>query len=110
MPRELNQLIQDILESSEKILRYIGDVDYDNLIIDDIRVDAVIRNLEIIGEAVKNIPDKFKRENPQIEWKRIARLRDILIHAYFGIDLDIIWEIIKTKIPELKDELTKLKK
>jgi uncharacterized protein with HEPN domain len=110
MPRELNHLIQDILESSEKISRYISNVKYDDFIVDDIRVDAVIRNLEIIGEAIKNIPDEFKKDYPQIEWKKIARLRDILIHIYFGVDLQILWEIITAKIPELKDELTKLKK
>ncbi len=64
--------------------------------------------LEIIGEAVKNIPIIIKEENPEIEWKKISGLRDILIHAYFGIDLEIIWGIITEKLPPLKKKVLKL--
>ena len=64
----------------------------------------MIRNLEIIGEAVKQLPADIKRKYHKIEWKKIAGLRDILIHAYFGVDIEILWDIIKTKLPELKKE------
>ncbi|HEC86588.1 MAG TPA: DUF86 domain-containing protein, partial [Thermoplasmatales archaeon] len=64
--------------------------------------DGVIRNLEIIGEAVKNLPDDIKKDYPEVEWRKIAGLRDILIHAYFGVDLEVIWDIVKNKVPELK--------
>ena len=63
--------------------------------------DGVIRNLEIIGEAVKDIPEDIKSIYPNIEWKKIAGLRDILIHAYFGVDMEIIWDIVENKVPKL---------
>ena len=70
--------------------------------------DGVIRNLEIIGEAVKNLPDDIKKDYPEVEWRKIAGLRDILIHAYFGVDLEVIWDIVKNKVPELKEMVRKI--
>lgn len=64
-------------------------------------MDAVVRNLEIIGEGAKRVPETRPQRMPDIEWKRIAGLRDILIHNYFGVDVDIIWEIVTTKMPLL---------
>ena len=72
--------------------------------------DATIRRIEIIGEAVKNISKKTKKKYPKIEWKKIIGTRDRLIHAYFNVDLDITWEIIKKDIPELKDKILEIKK
>jgi len=68
----------------------------------------VIRNLEIIGEAVKNIPQTFKNRMPEMEWKKIIGLRDIVIHTYFGIDEEIIWDIIKNKLPQLKEKINEI--
>lgn len=70
--------------------------------------DGVVRNLEIIGEAVKNIPEDIKRNNPDVEWRKIAGLRDILVHAYFGIDVEVVWDIVKNKVPELKEKIEKI--
>ena len=70
--------------------------------------DGVIRNLEIIGEAVKNLPEDIKKDYPEVEWRKIAGLRDILIHAYFGVDLEVIWDIVKNKVPELKEMVRKI--
>ena len=64
--------------------------------------DAVVRNLEIIGEAVKQLPEDFRKTNSTLEWRKMGGLRDILIHAYFGIDLPIIWNILQTKLKPLK--------
>jgi len=69
---------------------------------------GVTRNLGIIGEAVKNIPAEIKRKYPNIEWKKIAGLRDIIIHEYSGINLEIIWDIVVNKIPELKILINKI--
>ncbi|ODS38704.1 MAG: hypothetical protein A7316_07395 [Candidatus Altiarchaeales archaeon WOR_SM1_86-2] len=102
MPREYKVYIKDILESIEKIEGYIEDVSFDEFVGDGLRQDAVLRNLEIIGEAVKRIPDDVRSKNPDIEWKKIAGLRDILIHAYFGVDMEIVWDVVKNKNPTLK--------
>lgn len=78
---------------------------YDDFTKNDLIKDGVIRNLEIVGEAVKNIPQTIKTKHPKVEWKKIAGLRDILIHEYFGINLEIVWDIVKNKIPQLKKDI-----
>ena len=70
--------------------------------------DAVVRRLEIIGEAVKNLPSSLKRKHPDISWKNIAGTRDVLIHEYFGVDLDIVWDVVKNDIPKLKKQIKEL--
>jgi len=103
-----------MLPSNLELLRHISDeVDFvlqstnnktkDEVINDAILSRAVIRSLEIIGEAAKKLDDEFKGSYPYIEWKKIAGTRDKLIHEYFGVDYDIVWDIIETKLPELKD-------
>ena len=72
--------------------------------------DANVRRLEIIGEAVKNLSDEFRKRNSEIEWKKIAGFRDIMIHKYFEIDLDVVWSIIQNDLPKLKEKLERAKK
>ena len=105
MSREFKAYLKDILESIQKIEKYTTDLSFNNFASNDLVMDGVVRNLEIIGEAVKNIPDEIKNKENNIDWRKIAGLRDILIHAYFGIDIDIVWDIIKNKIPKLKAEI-----
>ena len=64
--------------------------------------DAVIRNLEVIGEAVRNLSPEFKRQHPELPWRSIAALRNVLIHEYFGVDLEIVWRIVQRRLPALK--------
>ncbi len=73
-------------------------------------IDGVVRNLEIIGEASKNIPSHMKARYSDIEWRKITGLRDILAHEYFGVDLDVLWDIIKNKLPELKKRISHILK
>ena len=73
-------------------------------------VDGIVRNLEIIGEAAKNIPANIKEKYPDIEWKKIAGLRDILAHEYFGVDLGVVWNIVTEKIPALKKNIMRIRK
>ncbi len=108
MRREYQAYLNDILESLKRIQRYTGNMTYNDFIKDELVQDGVLRNLEIVGEAIKKIPDEIKNIKPQIEWRKIAGLRDILVHGYFGIDLEIVWDVVKNKIPGLKQEIEEL--
>jgi uncharacterized protein with HEPN domain len=101
MSRSIKLYCDDIIESCNKILRYTEGLTFDEFIADELRFDAVIRNLQIIGEAVKQIPPEIREKYPQTEWRKIAGLRDILVHVYFSLENETIWDIIQNKIPEL---------
>jgi uncharacterized protein with HEPN domain len=75
---------------------------FDEFILDNKTVDAVVRNLEIIGEAVKNLPEEIRDLRPEIEWKKVARFRDVVVHHYFKIDYERVWSIAQTKIEEIE--------
>lgn len=107
MLREHHFFIKDIKNSCAKIIRITSDLDFKTFCRDEILYDAVIRNLEIIGEAAKNLSPNIRSTFPEVDWKKVSGLRDILIHAYFSIDNVILWDIIKNKIPELLHHLEK---
>jgi len=103
--RDTLLLLDDIFQSAQKIKRYTKDLDFDSFLSDDKTMDAVVRNFEIIGEAANRIDPDFRDENPEIEWKRIRGFRNRIVHDYFGIDYEIVWEIIETYLDELIDWL-----
>ena len=109
MKRGLRLFIEDILESIKLIEKYIRNISKENLDNNQKLKDSIARRLEIIGEAVKNIPDDFREKYPEVPWKKIAGLRDIIIHTYFNIDLDITWDIIKKDLPDLKEKMLKIR-
>lgn len=100
--------IQHILDSIDKIEGYTQGVGKEKFLKQSLIQDAIIRNIEIIGEAVKLISNETKVKNANIPWKDIVGMRDKLIHAYFGVDLDAVWETLKKDIPSLKKEIKKL--
>jgi len=110
MKRDLKLFVKDILGSISDIEAFSNGLNKKNLSEDRMRQYAIMRGIEIIGEATKNIPDNFRKKYPEVPWRKIAGLRDISIHAYFNIDLDIMWEIIKEDLPKLKKEIEKILK
>jgi uncharacterized protein with HEPN domain len=107
--RSLQLLVEDIWESIEKIERYtdgMAQSDFEN---DDKTTDAVVRNLEIVGEAAGRLPKDFVNQHLEIEWVKIVGLRNRIVHEYFGVDLQIIWQIIKSDLHEFKIFLKKIR-
>lgn len=96
------EALNDIKEAIRRIEKYIEKLDYDDFLEDSKTQDAVVRNFEIIGEAVKLLDSKFREDHAKIPWKKIAGIKDKLIHHYFGVNFEIIWTIIKEELPELK--------
>jgi len=101
MHRNYLLYLEDIFASASKILNYAGDMSYADLITDEMRLEAIVRNFEIIGEAASKIPQNIKDKYLFIEWRKISDFRNVLAHEYFGIDYEIMWEIIKDKLPVL---------
>ncbi|MEI8046858.1 MAG: DUF86 domain-containing protein [Bacteroidota bacterium] len=99
--RDLILLLEDMLESALKIVRYTADLDYDSFLNDDKTIDAVVRNFEIIGEAANRIDPDFRIMNSEIEWNRIRGFRNRIVHDYFGIDYEIVWTIIENDLVNL---------
>lgn len=108
--RDPRLYIDDILEAIKKIEKYAKGLTFEELKENDLVIDGVVRNLEIIGEAAKNIPASVKQKYPDIEWKKISGLRDILAHEYFGVDLEVVWNIVTEKIPVLKKNIMRIRK
>jgi len=99
--REDTAVIQDIKEAIDRIISYTSSMEYDDFLHDYKTQDAVIRNIEILGEAAKLLSDETKAKYPNIPWKDISGTRDKLIHDYFGVNIDIGWDIAKNEIPSL---------
>lgn len=99
--REDTAIIQDIKEAIDRIMAYTSNMEYDDFLDDYKTQDAVIRNIEILGEAAKLLSDESKEKYPNVPWKDIAGTRDKLIHDYFGVNIDIIWEIARNEMPSL---------
>ena len=100
--------VADSKEAILRIIAYTEDTSYEQFLEDKKTQDAVVRNLEIVGEAAKNISRELKDENPQIPWKDLAGVRDKLIHHYFGVNFDIVWSIVKEELPEVLAQLEEI--
>jgi uncharacterized protein with HEPN domain len=106
--RNTQLLLSDIALSIQKILEYTQTMSYEDYENDSRTKDAVERNFEIIGEAASRIPEEFKKTHPQIEWRIIKDFRNFIIHEYFGIDNQIVWDIVENRLPELKERISLL--
>ncbi len=97
-----------MLDCMNKILEYVNGYEYDQFSNDEKTIDAVVRNIEIIGEAAKHLSDNIKNRDPQIPWKAIVGMRDKLAHDYFGVDVLFVWNTVKADIPFLKEKVSVL--
>jgi uncharacterized protein with HEPN domain len=103
--RRDSELVEDIADAIGKIQRYLAGKSYRGFLEDTLVQDAVVRNLEIIGEAVKGLSADFRKRHKTVKWPDIAGMRDRLIHHYAGVNWSIVWDVAQTKLPELKTQL-----
>jgi len=106
--RNIKLYLKDILEAIEAIERFVENMNFEEFRNNDLVSSAVIRKFEIIGEATRNIPQEIRKKYPDIPWKTMVGFRDKLIHFYFGIKYELVWETIKSKLPELKEKIKKV--
>ena len=108
MKREVGDYIEDIISAMGKAIDFVKSISYEEFTRDDRTVFAVVRALEIIGEAAKNIPDDIRKNYPLIPWKDMTGMRDKVVHEYFGVKLNIVWIAVKEEIPPLKPIFEKI--
>ena len=109
MKRNYKIFLDDILKEIENINKFISDMDFETFCLDEKTKYAVARSLEIIGEAVSKIPEEIKEKHKDIPWQDIKNFRNIVIHKYWDIDVEIIWDIIENELEPLRKNLKKIK-
>ncbi len=107
--RDASLLLHDIQEAMQKIASYTAGMDFDAFLTDTKTSDAVVRNVEIIGEACKQLPEAFKADHPHLPWAQMAGMRNRIVHDYTGVDLGIIWHVVTHSLPELAEEISRLR-
>src|SRR3989338_9834994 len=107
MKRDIGLFIGDILDNIGDIESFSKGLTEEEFMHNKLKQNAIIRSLEIIGEAVKNVPDSFKEKHSEIPWRKIAEFRDILSHSYFGVSLERVWNVVEKELPELKEAIKK---
>lgn len=107
-PKDYGDYLNDIFNSICEIEEFVKGMTFNEFVIDRKTRNAVIRSIEVMGEAAKNIPESFRKKYPNVPWKKMAGMRDKLIHEYFGVDLEIVWQMIENNLPALKSSFIKI--
>lgn len=108
MTRAVPLLLGELLEATDLVARYTADLSFDDFAANIEKQDAVVRRLSVIGEAVKGLPEAFRAQYPEVPWRSIAGARDILVHEYFRVDLELAWEMVQTELPELARQVRRI--
>ncbi len=106
--RDYGDFVQDILDSINDVENFIDGMEFEDFINDKKTIYSVVRAIEIIGEAAKNVPEQIRKKYPDVPWKQMAGMRDKLIHEYFGVDLEILWKTAKDDVPQLETPISKV--
>ncbi len=106
--RDYGDFVQDILDSINDVGNFIEGMGFEEFIKDKKTVYSVVRAIEIIGEATKNVPELIRTKYPDVPWKKMAGMRDRLVHEYFGVDLEILWGTVKEDVPQLRIPISKV--
>ena len=109
MSRSVPLLLEDVLERIGRIERAIAGMEQESFKRDEKTIDSVVRNLEVIGEAASRLPEEFREQHAVVPWRRIVGLRHRIVHAYFDVDLDLVWTIVLQELPELKMRLSAIR-
>lgn len=108
MSRSIKIFIKDILEYMDRAEEYVNGYDFNSFIEDSKTCDSVLRCLEVIGEATKNVPDELRKSHPSVPWRDMAGMRDKVIHGYYVVDYEMVWLVVKEDIPEIRPKILKV--
>lgn len=108
MKREYSDALGDILENCDKAIGFLGRMNFDAFVANEEKVYAIVRALEIIGEAARHIPPPLRAKYPEIPWSKITGMRDKVIHDYFGVDYEVVWKTVHNDLPKLKPQVQRM--